>query len=432
MIRRRLAWLAALGLVAVAGGAIAQQGNTRSGYEAYVEAMAAYRAGDMATYRDRLARADSLVPGQPALRRRLAGAEARLGRLDAAGAWLTRFASMNVRFDLDQDRDLDPLRDRPEYAAARVRQAELDKPLRSSMLGAEIPEKQLITEGIAFDPGPRRLFISSVHKRKILSYTGGRWGTFAPAAGESLWAPLGMAADPDNRSLWVATTAMAEMAGWDSTMDGKAELVRLDLVGGRTLVRYAVPDTGLDHNLNDVVLDGRGRLYVSDSRSGAIYRVEGAEHDRMAVFLPRGTFGSPNGLAVGRNDSLLYVSDYTLGVYVVDVATLAIERLAAPDSLCLNGVDGLVGFDGGLVMIQNGIVPHRLVRVLLDPSGRRITSVVTLDRAHPLWDEPTLGVMDGQELFYLGRSQWGKVLPGGAMPPADSLALPTLMRVRVR
>ncbi|HEX7878924.1 MAG TPA: hypothetical protein VF720_05910, partial [Candidatus Eisenbacteria bacterium] len=396
------------------------------------EAMSAYRSGDMLKYRDRLAAADSLLPGQPALRRRLAGAEARLGHPDAAARWLNRFSSMNVRFDLAQDKDLESIRSRPDYMVALARQAELEKPVRSSITGAEIPEKQLLTEGIAFDPRPRRLFISSVHKRKILTFTDGRWGTLAPARGESLLAPLGMTFDGDNNSLWVATTAMAEMTGYDSTMEGRTELRRLDLESGRSLGTWVVPDTGRDHNLNDLVLDGRGRLYVSDSVSGAIYRLESAEHDHLEIFLPRGTFGSPNGLAISRGDSLLYVSDYTLGVYVIDVKTKGIERLAAPDSLCLNGVDGLVGFDGHLVMIQNGIVPHRLVRAGLDATGRRIRDVVTLDRAHPSWDEPTLGVLDGQEMFYIARSQWGKMLPGGGMPPADSLDLPIVMRVRVR
>lgn len=413
--------------------ATAQQGATRSGYESYVEAMAAYRAGDITGYAASLARADSLLPGQPPLKRRLAGAMARLGQLDAAALWLTRFSAMDVRFNLDADKDLEPLRGRPEYAAAVARLAALERPISSSRVSGELPEKGLITEGIAWDVQAGRIFVSSVHQRKIVTLDQGeRYATWAPAAGESLLAPLAMTVDLDNQSLWVATSAMSEMVGFDSTMDGHCELRRLDLKTARTLGTWSIPDSGRDHNLNDLVLDGRGRLYVSDSRSGAIYRLSNPDDMALEIFLPRGSFGSPNGLGVSRDETRLYVADYTLGIYVVDMATRSIVRLAAPDSLCLNGVDGLVAIPGGLVIIQNGISPHRIVKLSLDPSGRRVIKALTLDRDNPEWDEPTLGVVIDQELFYNARSQWGRMLPGGVMPPLDSLAAPIIMQVRIQ
>lgn len=444
-INRRLFRLVllALALPVHLGSALpsaAQQGATRLGYESYVEAMSAYRAGDIEGYAAGLVRADSLLPGQPPLKRRLAGAMARLGHLDVAAAWLTRFAAMDVRFNLDADKDLEPLRARAEYAAALARQAALDHPIRSSTVSGELPEKGLITEGIAWNEQAGRIYVGSVHQRKIVTLDQGeRYATWAPAAGETLLAPLAMTVDSDNQSLWVTTSAMPEMVGFDSTMDGRCELRRLDLATARTLGAWSIPDSGRDHNLNDLALDGRGRLYISDSRSGAIYRLSNADDKVLEILLPRGSFGSPNGLAVSGDGSLLYVSDYTLGIYLVDLtggmsgaATGSISRLAAPDTLCLNGVDGLVAIRDGLVLIQNGISPHRIVKLSLDPTGRRVTGALTLDRDNPEWDEPTLGVVIGQELFYNARSQWGRVMPGGKMPPADSLSAPIIMQVRVQ
>ncbi|MDZ4806165.1 MAG: SMP-30/gluconolactonase/LRE family protein [Candidatus Eisenbacteria bacterium] len=434
--------LLAVGVLVLIGSvypSAAQQGDTRTGYKSYAEAMTAYRVGDIKSYALGLARADSLLPGQPALKRRMAGALARLGQYDAAAVWLTRLAAMDVRSNLEADKDLESLRGRPEYAAASARLAALDRPISSSRKSGELPEKGLITEGIAWDERAGRIFVSSVHQRKIVSLDQGeQYATWAPAPGESLLAPLAMTVDRDNQSLWVTTAAIPEMIGFDSNMEGRCELRRLDLKTARTLGAWSIPDTGRDHNLNDLVLDGRGRLFLSDSQSGAIYRLANADDQALEIFLPRGSFGSPNGLAVSSDDSRLYVADYTLGIYVVDMAAEisgaasgAINRLAAPDSLCLNGVDGLVAIKDGLVLIQNGISPHRIVRLTLDPTGRRVTSVLTLDRDNPEWDEPTLGVLIDQELFYNARSQWGRVLPGGGMPPLDSLAAPAIMQVRV-
>jgi 1,4-alpha-glucan branching enzyme len=403
------------------------------GVAAYRAALAAYESGNLEAYLTELARADSLIPGQPGLARRLAGGAARLGHLDEAAAWITRYAAYEVRFDLDSDPDLESIRSRAEYLAAKARIADLDTPVGGGTPAAELPERALLTEGIAWDEASGRFFISSVHRRKIVTVNRNReYGHFAPAEGESLFAPLAVLVDGDRRGLWVTTTAMPEMVGFDTTMDGRAELKLLDLDSGRIRGTWAVPDTGRDHNLNDVAMTGRGELYLSDARSGAIYHLESEEVSSMTIFQPRGTFQSPQGLAVSAGDAALYVADYGLGLFRIDLKTGVIDQVEYPNGASLMGIDGLIAIPGGLIAIQNGIAPHRVVRLTLDAAGRRVTRHLVLDREHPLFDEPTLGVVVGDELFYNARSQWGRIRPGGGFPPPDSLDPHLILRVRVK
>ncbi len=54
--------------------------------------------------------------------------------------------------------------------------------------------------------------------------------------------------------------------------------------------------------LNDITIDDRGRVFISDSDQGALYLLEG---DEISVFLPKGTFNRCNGIFWSDNE--LYV-----------------------------------------------------------------------------------------------------------------------------
>ena len=59
-----------------------------------------------------------------------------------------------------------------------------------------------------------------------------------------------------------------------------------------------------------------------------------------------------------------------------------------------------------LVGIQNGLEPHRVLRLRLDPEKGRIVEGTILERANPAFDEPTLGVVVGRDFFYVANSQY--------------------------
>jgi hypothetical protein len=56
---------------------------------------------------------------------------------------------------------------------------------------------------------------------------------------------------------------------------------------------------------------------------------------------------------------------------VIDRASRSISVLPGPDTVVTMGIDGLYYHDGSLIGIQNGLTPHRVVRLKLSPSGDR-------------------------------------------------------------
>jgi hypothetical protein len=86
------------------------------------------------------------------------------------------------------------------------------------------------------------------------------------------------------------------------------------------------------------------------------------------------------------------------------------------------GIDGLVLHGSDLIAVQNGFRPHRVVRLRLDIARERITAVEILERNHPEFDEPTLGVVVDGAFYYVANSQTGRATPGGRPATTGPLA----------
>jgi hypothetical protein len=111
-----------------------------------------------------------------------------------------------------------------------------------------------------------------------------------------------------------------------------------------------------------------------------------------------------------------------------DAGTLSL--LEMPGGVSLGGIDGLYIWKGRVVGIQNAMsgVPPRVVVAPLDESRTKVTSFEVIERAHPLHDIPTCGVVAGDRLVYLANSQLrsfsdGKIWPAERLQPTYLLGL---------
>ncbi len=123
----------------------------------------------------------------------------------------------------------------------------------------------------------------------------------------------------------------------------------------------------------------------------------------------------------------MFVADYTQGIAKVHRSNGTVRLLDAPKDALVTGIDGLVWADGSLVGIQNGLRPHCVARYRLDSSFERVEEVTVLEKGHPSFDEPTLGVRVGADLYYNANSQYRFVDDDGTLDLAR-LQLPTILR----
>jgi sugar lactone lactonase YvrE len=390
----------------------------------------AYQARDFAAFLDHARRAQELRPAHGGVTYALASALALTG--DTAGALgsLRRYAAMGYTADLAADSDFATLRGGPALAEVERRLAENRSPLVRGAPAFELPETDLLAEGVAYDAREGAFFVSAVHRRKIVRMTpDGRFADFATLEGRD-GTPLGIRADPVRRALWVAAAAMPQMRGYTPADSGHGALLRYDLDSGKQTGRYPVPADGRAHLLGDVVITRSGDVYASDSRAPVIYRLP-AGAGALTPLVESPLLASAQGLALTPDERTLFVADYARGILRVDLESRAIAPMPAADTVAALGIDGLYYVDGSLVAIQNGVAPWRVVRLRLSPAGDRIVACEPLERAHPKHEEPTLGVVVGHELYYVANSQYEKFTQDGRVARPDSLQRPVVLRLRL-
>jgi hypothetical protein len=111
---------------------------------------------------------------------------------------------------------------------------------------------------------------------------------------------------------------------------------------------------------------------------------------------------------------------------------MEVDRVHAPADATIYGIDGLTWADGSLIGVENGIEPARIVRLTLSADGTRNDRVEILEMNHPKFAEPTIGVVAGQDYYFIANSHGG-VLRRAKGPIADEpLTEPAVLRIRLK
>ena len=386
-------------------------------------AQEARQAGNAVAALDALLQASALRPNHPAVALELAAGFAAAGRVDAAAATLRRVAAMGIPFQTEGREDLRACRDQPACAEALAAVASAGKPQARSAVAFTFRGPGLVPEGLAYEPGARAFFVSSVRERRVLRVDSS--GTAHPFADRTsgLWSAFGLGVDPGRRRLWVATSALDETPGLADGEVGRAALVAFDLASAKVVARHELPRDRA-HVVGDLAVTADGQVYATDSVSPAVYRVAGAAGlETIAAGEP---LVSPQGVAVAADGKRLFVSDYAKGVFAIDLATRRVRLLEPPADAAMLGIDGLyVESATTLLAVQNGTQPARLLRLRLD--GDRIAAVEPVDVGHPAMAEPTLGTMADGRFHYIANSQWDLLEKGGRMKDGATLQDPVIL-----
>jgi sugar lactone lactonase YvrE len=397
----------------------------------YRQAVQAYEAGDYPAFLEHARAAQELRPTHGGVSYALASAYALNGDTANALASLRRFAALGYFAEPATDSAFASLRGTGGLADVERRLVRNREPIVKSTVAFMLPERDLLTEGVAYDSRDAVFYVGSVHRRKIVRMTAdGRFSDLVTFGGDSPWAPLGMKVDAARRVLWVAAAALPQSEGFAPADSNRSALVRIDLETGKITGEFEIPGDGRPHTLGDVALTKAGDVYATDSRAPAIYRVA-AGRDSLELFLETPLLLSAQGLAFTPDERRLYVADYSRGIVLVDLAARSATLLSAGDTVLALGIDGLYYHAGGLIGIQNGVDPHRVVCLDLSRDGTRVLRSVAVERAHPRYLEPTLGVLVDRDLYYVANSQWEQFGEAGRVANPDSLKQPLVLRLRL-
>ena len=386
---------------------------------ARAELVAAYQAQDYATMIIAAHNALAARPEYPGALFNLAFAQALAGKSAESLATLDRLLAKGIDYGVSDIDEFAAVRELPGWADYVAGIEKLYAPVGQASVALQLDDGQFVPEGIALDEDGSFL-LGSIRKGQLIR-ANGKVELLSDKAGH--WSVFGMRFD-EKGDLWFASAAVAQLADPGHTI-GSSGLFRIDVESGDITREVILPQSGGDQVLGDLVIEGSS-IYTTDSLTGALYRYS-IEKDRYETLAEPGTFGSPQGLVFDESGAYLYVADYIGGLYRVSLADGLRDRLIVPRDISDHGIDGLYRHGTELVAIQNGIRPHRVVAFQLSGDGLEIDSVRTLVANHELFDEPTLGVVQGDEFFFVANSHWNRFDEKNELP-AD-LSGPTILKV---
>jgi sugar lactone lactonase YvrE len=374
----------------------------KSAADAERAAVAAYRAKDFSEFLKQIEIANANRPNHPRLIYNLAIAYALNGRKGEALASLERLTRMGLAFAFERSDDLKELREDERFKKVVAESATNLKPLNASSRAVQLRDRSMIAESVAFHEKSKIFYVGSIHQRKIVSVDEKGVETEFSSPDDGLFAVLGMKVDAKQGVLWVATSAIGQMRGFTDADKGRSGVFKYDLKTKKLIGKYLLP-AGEQHMLGDVWLDARGNVYATDSVSPGIYRID-AKKRAIEPFITSDLFASLQGITGGANSNEIYVADYAKGLFRIDITTKSIAQLKPDMNVTVLGIDGLYFHRGKLIAIQNGITPNRVAAFTV--VGDRVTTTTVLEANHPDFLEPTLGVVSGDDFYYVANSQW--------------------------
>jgi hypothetical protein len=362
---------------------------------------------DAAEVRAQIAIVEKLLPSYPdrgAALYFLAYAKQHLGESLEAIKLLNECVALREGFAPTDSSEFAGLRASKEFAefAEKVHR---DFPVvAQARLNLITEEKNLIPEGLAWDPNRKVFYLSSLAQKKIVQISpDNHVSDFVPANRDHLLPVLGIRLDPRDSTVW----ANAE----DDL--GKAELVHFD-TSGNLLGRYSIDD-GAKHGFNDLVVRQSGEIILTDSLDNNVYRFDLDKQAFAPIKIHRELI-YPNGIALSSDDKTVFAAD-ALGVVRIDLESLSTADVNPGPHSTLAGADGLYWYNGSLIAVQNGIGSPRIAAFKLSQDGLRITKTTVLENRSAFTSLPTTGAIRGSDFYFISNSHIDNLNAGKILDP---------------
>jgi len=227
-----------------------------------------------------------------------------------------------------------------------------------------------------------------------------------------------MQVDPERRILWALSFVSPPWPVPDSKETGWSGLFKYDLETGKLIKKYTLCEPGKTHLFNDLTISKHGDVFLTDTIEGTVYALF-HDGDNLDVFLTSDKFMYPNGITLGEDDRVLYITSSGNGVYQIDVKTKQVKLISQPANISLCRIDGMYFYKNSLVCVQNGL--HRIARFYLNPNGDSVKRMEIIETKNPHFILPTTGVIVDHMFYYIANSQAYSIHRDGTLFPPEKL-----------
>ena len=261
-----------------------------------------------------------------------------------------------------------------------------------------LDEKDLVPEGIAYSKKNDAFYLTSVAKSKIVEVDrkSGKQKDFIKEREFGYSPGAGIYVDEERNQLHA-------IGGYYRIKDSLSSLFSFDLTTKKLIKRYNVKEEG-EHFLNDLVLDKKGNIYLTNSKDSSVYLLK-RESDFLELFYKSPEIELPNGIAISDDNTKLYIASITKGVRIFDISTRMILNKADTSGIS-QGIDGLEFYKGHLYAIQNSVRANsfNFRKLILSENQDAILGVEIIDSHTPKLNVPLTFCLKGDSAVVIGNS----------------------------
>jgi len=379
-----------------------------------------------------LKRVGELSPNSGELKLQLALAYAKIDDKPHAYDTLIRMQTQGFGYDISKDPRFDAIHGTKvwDYLVANLNVNA--KQFGEGKTAFTLAKGDYLYDALVWDAKRGDLLVGSVRDGSIRRVDAhGKVSDFIkPGADNGLWGVDALAVDAAHGKLYAGSSSTAIYQGFNGDNAGKAGIFEFDLATGKFQKKYVFDAGAGTHRLTALAVAADGKVYAADAARKQIFKLEDGKL-RDIVNNPKLTRFSA--LTVSGDGRTLYLADYALGIFGFDLATGKAFEVAYDQSrLVLGGIVSMNWFDGTLVVVEDGMVPKRIMRLQLDKDGRKIASAMPLDVAHAEFASLSASTIAGDKLYTIVNRQAGLYDDHGVLTDADKLAPTTIFRSNLR
>ncbi|HDS01807.1 MAG TPA: hypothetical protein ENO22_01945 [candidate division Zixibacteria bacterium] len=338
----------------------------------------------------------------------LACGYALLDEVDTALAILKELALMGIDYGIEDDPDLEAVRQRPEFNEVREIYEETLRPINNSKILYEFPRIDLLPEGIAYDSKSGRIFFGSMHYGTIYEIdNNGNLVEFAELENEIPLACLGLEVDTIRNILWAIGSSFNFRQGFVEEYQGTTGVFGFSLESGAMVKNVVPPHKVPPSGFNDLAVSSSGDVYISGA-GALVYRNATGKLDTL---IHGDKMVGSNGITLSTDETMLFVADYAGGIVVLELTEGRSRELKCPPEISLYGIDGMYFYEGSLIAIQNAFDPWRLVRFYLNDDYTAIESMTVLEQKNPRAAVAFTGALAGDDFIYVAHGMPPEEIP---------------------
>ena len=371
----------------------------------YKRSVAAYKGRDYVTFLKLSKQLDSIRPSHPVFSYNVAAGYALTKKENEAIAALKSVVLMNNTIPFEEEVDFQNIKNTAGFKNVIALKEAQDKVIETSNFKVSLSEKDLHPEGVIYLDKHKLWLASSIRLKKIVAFD--NKGICSDWFIDTPYSVFSLRTDASQRYLWVTCSAMPEMKNFTEAVDGRNEILKIDIKTRRLVKRYIADGK---HVFGDIAIAKNGDVYISDSVEPIIYKIQKdkAPHEKIVVWKDlKGKAFNLQGLTFNPDESKLFIADYLNGIMVITMKDdFKTSWLTIPEGATKKGTDGLVFYKNNLIAIQNGAVPIRIVKFNLNPENTQITDFKVFDNNRAAFNEPTLGNITNGKLYFFANAPW--------------------------